>query len=329
MYKMLPFAKTIRPLHKLCRANLPTICTFGCMRVIIIIILCCTHLHAQEFDLQGHRGARGLLPENTIPAFIKAMDLGATTLEMDVVITKDRQVVVSHEAYFSSRICLDPSGQSISKSEEKAHNIYGLNYEEIAKYDCGSLGHSNYPEQENMRVTKPLLVDVIKAAERHAKGVTGFLIYYNIEIKSSPDGDNVYHPDVGTFSDLVHEVIDKYLDPQRVVIQSFDFRVLQYWHETYPDIQLAALVANTNGVNGNLKKLGFTPDIYSPYFKLVNKSMVDKLKAENIRLIPWTVNEKDDMKRMVALGVDGLITDYPNRAKEVGLTVAIPFSENK
>lgn len=276
-------------------------------------------MYMPKFDLQGHRGARGIMPENTIPAFLAALDAGVTTLELDVVITKDNQVVVSHEPWMSDEICLKPDGTAISASESKTMNIYRLTYEEIKQYDCGSKANVKFPEQKRLKAGKPLLKDVIAAVEDHIKSYTQYEVNYNIELKSTKAGDGKYHPAPAEFSDLVYRLIDQYLPWERVVIQSFDFRILQHWHANYPSVRLAALIENSKSVEASLKDLGFTPSVYSPHYKLLSEGMVKELKSKKIRVIPWTVNETDDMKRLREWGVDGLITDYPNRAAEIGL----------
>ncbi len=281
--------------------------------------------YSQDFDLQGHRGARGLLPENSIPGFIRALDLGVTTLEMDVVITADGKVLVSHEAYISANICLDSSGQNISKGDEKSLNIFQMTYEETQAYDCGTKHRTAYPEQENLRTTKPLLVDVISASEDHINSSTGYKVSYNIEIKSGPESDNIYHPEAKEFSDLVYAVIDNHLPWGRVNIQSFDTRVLRYFHKNYEHVTLAYLVERNTSVDENLNELGFIPDIYSPAFQLLNNESVNHIHDLGMKVIPWTVNKISDIERIRNLGVDGLITDYPDRAKELGLTVEIPY----
>ena len=280
-----------------------------------------------QIDIEGHRGARGLAPENSIPGFITALDLGVTTIEMDVVISRDKQVVVSHEGYFSSTICLDPEGAEIKKADQKELKIYEMDYPTIKSYDCGSKGHNGFPDQVNEQTYKPLLSDAIKAIERHVKGVTGYMINYNIEIKCFESGDNIFHPEVPEFSSLVYKVINTYLDLDRVIIQSFDFRVLRYWHEQYPDIKLAVLIEGEPSIQKNLKKLGFTPDIYSPHYSLLNKEKIQQLHSLGIKTVPWTVNKTKDMQKLVQYGVDGLITDYPDRAKELEYTVEIPYGE--
>lgn len=263
------------------------------------------------------------MPENTIPAFITALDSGVTTVEMDLAITKDGQIIVSHEPWMSSDICLDPSGNAYTKREERDFNIYEMTYEEVKQFDCGSLGNSKFPEQVKMSVTKPLLSDVIVAIEDHIKSYTRFEVDYNIEIKSGEDGDGKFHPAPAEFSDRVYKLLDEYLPLDRIVIQSFDFRVLRYWHEKYPNIRLAALVENKRSVKAHLEELGFNPNIYSPYYRNINQEKVMELHERNIKVIPWTVNEISEMLSLKGMGVDGFITDYPDRAKQYTNTLNI------
>lgn len=278
-------------------------------------------IYIPMFDLQGHRGARGLMPENTVDAFLLALDLGVTTVELDLAVTKDHQIVVSHEPWMSSTICLQPDGSEISGDEEKRFNIYQMNYEEVRRFDCGSRGNEDFPEQQKMPAAKPLLRDVIIAIEHQIKSRGSYEVDYNIEIKSSPAGDDKFHPSPEVFSDLVYNLIDQYLPLERVVIQSFDFRVLKYWHEKYPTIRLSVLIDNMRTVDYNLRTLGFHPSVYSPHFRVLTKAKVDYLKKLKIRVIPWTVNDTEDMKRMLEWNVDGFITDYPDRASALGLGI--------
>ncbi|MDT8416080.1 MAG: glycerophosphodiester phosphodiesterase [Flavobacteriaceae bacterium] len=285
-------------------------------RLILILLLMNSCQNHPVFDLQGHRGARGLLPENTWPAFEKALSLGVTTLEMDVVITKDHLVVVSHEPWFNPAICLSPDGKKLPDTDTAKVLLYALNYDEIATYDCGSLGNPRFPEQEAMKVHKPLLSDVISKAEAYTKTHGRDAVAYNIEIKSTVEGDGTEHPDVAIFSDLVYEQI-KSLPRERLTIQSFDFRVLRYFHQKYPDVRLAALVEESGTSRERIAELGFTPAIYSPEHVLLIPEEIAYLHDLNIKVIPWTVNEVADMKQLLDWGVDGLITDYPNRAVQL------------
>ena len=263
-------------------------------------------------DIQGHRGCRGLMPENTIPAFLKAMDLGVSTLECDVVITGDNQVLVSHDPYMNATFCLDSTGQPIDKPRQKEYRIFGMTMDQVRKFDCGSLFHPDFPEQAKMKVYKPLLSEMLQAAETYAreKGLTP--VRYNIEIKCSPEGDGTMHPTPEIMVERVMEVIGRSGIGNRFNIQSFDIRPLRILHEKYPDVRLAYLVANVKSVKANLDDLGFRPDIYSPYHLMVTEKTVKQCHTRGMLIIPWTVNSRKDMDKLLELGVDGIITDYPN-----------------
>lgn len=275
------------------------------------------------FDIQGHRGARGLMPENTIPAFILALDSGVTTIELDLAVTSDKRIVVSHEPWMAASICWDSSGNEIPEKEEMTHNIFKMTYEQVSRFDCGSKINERFPQQAKIKATKPLLEDVIVAVEDHIKSKTLFEVDYNIEIKSNPKGDNVFHPTPEVFSDMVYQLLNEYLPMERIVIQSFDFRVLKYWHKKYPRVRLAALVEDQKPVSSHLDQLGFQPNIYSPYYKLLTNEKVDYLHERKIKVIPWTVNEINEMMALKGMGVDGLITDYPDRAAQFWHTLNI------
>jgi glycerophosphoryl diester phosphodiesterase len=273
---------------------------------------------SQEFDIQGHRGCRGLFPENTIAAFKKAIDLGVTTLEMDVVISKDNQVVLSHEPFLSHEICWDKFGNEISENKEHSYNLYKMNYEEIKECDCGSKIHPRFKEQQKIKAIKPLLSEVIDFTENYIKtNYPNKRIQYNIETKSNPKGDDIFHPKPSVFVDLLVNVLNEKGIKDRVYIQSFDVRTLQHLHSDYSYFKTVLLVENKMSIAKNLKILGFKPDIYSPEFILLTEKKVKYLHQKNIKVIPWTINKKDDMKRIIGYGVDGIITDYPDRYFEL------------
>lgn len=282
-----------------------------------------------RFDIQGHRGARGLQPENTLPAFIAALDTGVTTLELDVVITKDKQVVLSHEPWMSSSICSDATGNAIKAKDEKKYNIYQMTYQEVKQYDCGNRGNDKFPEQVKAPAFKPLLSEIIVAVENHIKSFSRYEVDYSIEIKSEKELDGKFQPSPQEFSELVFKVIDDYLPWERIVIQSFDFRVLKYWHEKHPEVRLSALVDNLNTIDENLKNLGFTPSIYSPDYKLLSKEEVRHCHELGMRVIPWTVNDVAEMLALKNWNVNGFITDYPNRALKYKHTLEMRVPSGK
>ena len=265
-----------------------------------------------SLDIQGHRGCRGLMPENTIPAFQKALELGVTTLEMDLVISKDHQVVVSHEPYFRAGIAIDPNGNEITKEASKSHNIYEMDYENVKTYVLGTLPDSNHPNRKNVSTYKPLFLDVVALAKAYSDKHNKELPYFNIEIKSKPDYDEVYHPDIQTFTELVLDEVNKENIEAKTCIQSFDIRALEATKALSPNITTALLIENLDSPEDNLEKLSFTPDIYSCYFKMVDEHLINLCSDRGIKVIPWTVNEVTDMKAMMEIGVDGIISDYPD-----------------
>ncbi len=267
------------------------------------------------FDLQGHRGCRGLIPENTIPAFLKAIDWGVKTLELDVVVSKDSQIVVSHEPFFAAAICLTPQGDSIDPKREKKYNIYEYTAAEIRSFDCGSIGNPRFPEQQKMKTFKPTLREAIRATEAYWQKKQAKPVFYNIETKCTPEGDSIYHPKPAVFAQLLYEELKALKILERVYIQSFDVRTLQVFKKLDEEIPLVLLIENKESLRENLEKLGFTPSVYSPYYQLVTPELIKEAHEFGMKIIPWTVNEPEDMNKLRKMGIDGLITDYPNRFK--------------
>jgi len=234
------------------------------------------------------------------------------TVEMDVVISKDGKVVVSHEPWISSTICWDANNTPVP--DGKGLNIYRMNYAEVAEYDCGSQPHSDFPLQTKIATFKPLLKDVIIEVEANSAALEVEALHYNIEIKSTPESDNVFHPAPQQFVEMVLKVINQGGIHDRTIIQSFDVRALQQLKQMDASIPVALLISESDGFEQDLNKLGFTPEIYSPNHLLVSEQLVRSCHKNGIRLIPWTVNEEEDMVRLLDLGVDGIITDYPDIA---------------
>ena len=266
-----------------------------------------------QIDWQGHRGARGLLPENTVPAFIKALEFPQVkTLELDVVISKDNQVIISHEPWMSHHICTKPNGQAVTRDEGEKLLIYEMTYDEIKQYDCGIRGNELFPEQQAKALYKPSLKEMVSQVEVHCKQNNRQSPNYNIELKSQEAYYGVRVPHPAEFVELVLTEINSLNIKNRVNLQSFDLNILKEIHRQDSTISIALLIENMDTPASNLYNLGFTPDIYSPYYMLVNQEVVSFIHSKGIKLIPWTVNETETMKELVELGVDGIITDYPN-----------------
>ena len=267
-----------------------------------------------NFDYQGHRGSRGLMPENTIPAMLKAIDLGVTTLEMDVVFTKDNVAILSHEPFFSHEISTNPDGKIVDAAEEKSLNIYKMTFAQTQKYDVGTKQHTRFTKQQNRNVAKPSLSTLIDSVENYTSATNKAKIFYNIETKTKPETDKRYHPAPASFVDMLIKVIQQKKIEDRVTIQSFDRRTLQFLHKKYPAIKTALLIEATdkNSFRKQLKDLGFYPTIYSPEQSLVNPNLITECHKRNIQIIPWTVNDKKEIVKFKKMGVDGIISDYPD-----------------
>ena len=265
-----------------------------------------------KVEIHGHRGFRGLFPENTLTAFRQATKLGVDYLELDVVITKDSQVVVSHEPWFNPNTCSNPDATNVTK--HKKENLHQLNYSEIKKYDCGKRGNKKFPQQAKLSEYKPLLSEVIETMEKYTKENNLPPIKYNIEIKNNKFGDGKYHFDTKVTSTLIYNVIKKYGINERVIIQSFDTRCLREIHKIDAQLKIGLLVANFTSVKLNIGKLGFTPYSYNPAAKICKTKTIEQAHKLGCKVIVWTVNSEKEMKKFIGLGVDGIITDYPNIA---------------
>lgn len=293
--------------------------------LVVFLIFSCNQAKDKEIvkesdpvtiQVQGHRGERGYMPENSIAGFIEAIKDSVDVIEMDVVISKDRQIVVSHEPFMSSKYVSNPEGEAIEKEKEKSYNLYEMTYDSIRKFDIGKRGNIDFPEQRRMSAYKPLLTEVIDSVENFISKNNFKPVGYNIEIKSVKEGYDLTQPKPEEFVKLVMNVLEEKSISGPVNIQSFDPEILKEMHKYYPDMKLAYLVYK-EGIQKNLEELDFAPQIYSPSYQLVkNKAFVDSIKALNMELIPWTVNDTVAISKMINLNVDGIITDFPFRVKK-------------
>jgi glycerophosphoryl diester phosphodiesterase len=310
--------------------------------ILLGVLLLNTAFGQQKMDVQGHRGGMALMPENTIAAMINGIKTGVKTLELDVVISGDGKVVVSHDAYMSSDFMRKPDGSDITKEEERGMSLFKMTYDSISRFDAGSKPHPRFSSQVKMKTHKPLLSDLIDSVEAYVKANKLKPVYYNIETKISPAGDGVYNPSPDVFVKTMMSVINKKAIKSRVTIQSFDVSTLQILHKTEPKVKLSMLAFGKvnvldklktqglsaedekklkqsplfNGAGGfedDIKKLGFVPAIYSPYYTSVDAEMVAKVHAMNMLILPWTVDEEKDMASLGLLGVDGIITNSPDK----------------
>ncbi len=267
------------------------------------------------FFKTGHRGCRGLYPENTVHGFIEALKLGVNALEFDVVVSKDRQLVVSHEPYMNSEFCLKPNGTEISLEEESKFNLYKMTYAEIKTFDCGLKIHPRFPKQKKEKAYKPLLSEVIYEVEKFLNENNLSPILYDIELKSEASEYGLSQPFPDVVAALLLAFISEHKLTEKIIVRSFDPLPLHYIHTLNPLLPIALIVENNFPAKENIDLLGFLPYMYSPEFGLITEKEITYLKERSILVVPWTVNTTDEMKKMIHFGVDGLITDYPDLFK--------------
>lgn len=282
------------------------------------MISCSQNQSNNTFDLQGHRGARGLLPENTIPSFLKATEYDVDTIELDLVVTGENELLVSHEPWFNYKISSHPDGTPVTESEQMSLNIYDMTYDEIEQFDVGMRGNPDFPRQEPMKVSKPLFKDAIRAVEEHAAENNLAPLYYNIETKSEPEYYGIYVPQPAEFAKLLFDELTE-LDSEfdildRVTVQSFDPSTLIEFRKLDSEVSQAMLVFENKPVQAFIDTLGYTPEIWSPNYNLLSAETVQDLHNRNMKVIPWTVNTVNEMRVLLQMGVDGIITDYPDSA---------------
>jgi glycerophosphoryl diester phosphodiesterase len=306
------------------------------------------------FDLQGHRGARGLAPENTLPAFERALDLGVRTLELDVAITRDGVVVISHDPWLNPDIARGPDGQWLAT---RGPTIHSLTFAELQRYDVGRLKPGSAyagrnPDQVAVDGTRvPRLSDLFDLVRRRGDRWTRF----NIETKVSPLAPDETLAPEGFARALVAEIRRGGMQ-RRASIQSFDFRTLQVVQREAPEIPTVYLTVQRKALDnvcagekaGNaaiapadcgdspwtaglrLRDHGSVPKLvkaaggaaWSPDYRDLDAARVSEAHALGLRVIPWTVNEPDDIKRVLEMGVDGIITDRPDKVNGVRVNSA-------
>ena len=303
---------------------------------------------AAAFDLQGHRGARGLAPENTLPAFARALSIGVTTLELDAGVTEDGVVVVAHDRRLNPDIARGPDGRWLVG---RTRTIRELSFHELQRYDVGRLRPGSdyskrFPEQRRMDgVRIPRLDEVFELVRRAHNDEVRF----NVETKLSPlAAEETAGPD--EFARAVIQVVRANGVARRTVIQSFDWRTLALVQREAPEIGTAYLTSDadnlreaggaaspwTNGIrrgdHGSVPKMVAAAaagvragGIWSPNYRDLTEALVKEAKGLGLQVLPWTVNDPPDMERLIDWGVDGIISDYPDRLRDVMAAKRLPL----
>lgn len=257
-------------------------------------------------EVQGHRGARSLRAENTIAAFEYALKVGVDTLELDLAVTKDNILVVSHDPVLNPVICRDINGQKLKQKVV----IHSLSLKQLRKFNCSSLVNPRFPKQKIIGGQKiPTLREVFDLV-KNSKLKVAQKIEFNIETKLTP-GYPDRTPGPKKFARILVDLIKEYKWEKRVVVQSFDHRSLKAVKQLDKSIRVAALMGGAYILNWVEMAQSIPADIISPNQYWITRTSISRLQKNGIRVIPWTANTKEEWDRLIALGVDGIISDDP------------------
>ena len=297
---------------------------------------------AGAIDLQGHRGARGLAPENTLTGFRRAMTEGVSTLELDIGLTRDRAAIVHHDDALNPDIARDAAGQWLAAPVL----IHAMSRRELSRYDVGRLRPgspyaSRHPMQEARDGETIPTLDRLFAMVSSGSSATARAVRFNIETKLSPLApERTAEPEA--MAQAILRTAERHRMRDRVALQSFDWRTLSIMRRLAPEIPTIHLTARQPWLNNidprwnaglNLADHGSVPRLvkaaggrgWSPYFGDLDAADLAEARSLGLKVIVWTVNTPADIERMLDMGVDGLITDYPDLARrmilERGLTI--------
>ena len=317
------------------------------MKALAIAVLLGLTAHAHAFDLQGHRGARGLAPENTLAAFETALRIGVTTLELDLAMTKDDVLVVSHDRRLNPDHTRAPDGAFL---DAEGPPIRSLTLAELQRYDVGRLKPGtayakSFPEQRAVDGARiPTLAELFDLVKR----LGADHVRFNIETKITPTS-GADTPDPEVFAAAFAKAVREAGLASRISIQSFDWRTLMAMKRIAPEIERVCLTAealtfdtikrgepgpspwlaglDADDFGGSVPRLVAAAgcQVWSPLYRNAKADDITAAKALGLKVIPWTVNERADMERLIALGVDGLITDYPDRLRAVMAAKEMPL----
>ena len=275
-----------------------------------------------SLELQGHRGARGLAPENSLLAFNLAYLHGMTTIELDSTLTADGHLVIYHDTLTNAELCRSSTGASLPRRP-----ILKMTLREVQALDCGSLSHPRFPKQIREVVHPPTLVDVISL-----ESAWGSRVLYNLEIKTdSTHSVQHKHQAIEALRREVGKVALKYPSIwSRLTLQSFDFDILRLAKLALPRLRRSVLLEPEvdrsvqpphviRSVDGKEveEALKLDVQVISPYHEVLTESMIEGAHRRGLKVIPWTVNDSNRMRQLIVLGVDGIISDYPDRLAKV------------
>jgi glycerophosphoryl diester phosphodiesterase len=259
-----------------------------------------------SIDVEGHRGARAVRPENTLPAFRYALEVGVDTLEMDLHATKDGVLVVSHDPLISRELCLDERGKPV----ERDIPIRSLKLMELKAFDCGSLPNRRFPDQVlQPKSTIPTFEEVLRTVQVSTTPAAR-KVRFNVEMKSDPAHPD-WVPPPKKFAEMVIKAVKKRGFLFRTTLQSFDYRTLEAARELEPGVSLSVLVEDRPKELLSEIADRYKAKTVSPNHEWLTKDDVEDAHNFGLRVIPWTANSQADWDKLIEFGVDGIITDDP------------------
>lgn len=266
-------------------------------------------MERQEIFLQGHRGCRGYYPENSLSAFKHAISLGVDAIELDVVISQDKKVIIAHEPYMPADLCLTPDDKRISAAEEKSYNLYKMSAAEIARWSYGTLEYEKFPQQKKVKSHRLELAEMMRLLD---ETTLDYHPQLTIELKSHPNGDDLFHPKPNQYAAMILQAIDQLPEHWPVALQSFDLRIIKALDALQSPFPLIVLNDNKKlEIEDICDDLKFVPEGYGLHHTLIDEETVEACLSLGVELSAWTVNDLKETERLFGLGVRNIITDYP------------------
>lgn len=276
---------------------------------IILTILVSMELHGQHdaTKIYGHRGCRGLFPENTLEGFEHAINLGVDGIEWDVVVSKNKELIISHEPYLDGGYCLDKDGTEISVNDGKKINFYELSSAEIQRFDCGSKEYTKYPEQKKLKTHKPTVQEAFNYLDLSKTTIL-------FEVKSEEADYGSFQPSPDEYAEIIAAEIEGFEFKNNIIFMCFDPMLLEALHDLLPGYRYVYLTYKPfTSVKKFLKDISFQPYALGMYHRTIRKKDIKQLHELQVNVFAWTVNTSQQAEKLKKYNIDGIITDYPDR----------------
>ena len=270
--------------------------------ILLSLLLSSLIMGQGEYKIFGHRGCRGIYPENTIEGFKKAISFGVDGIELDVVVNKNQELVISHESYIDTNYCLT------NKLYDERLNIYKMNITEIQKIDCGSKFVKEFPNQLKVKERKP----TFKEFKKELNEYNGDILF---EIKCEYNLVNEYFPEYENYAKIIFKETrySKHLD--KIYFMSFNYKILNELFKIMPNSKYIYLSSNKE-FEKQMKLLNFEPFGVGIDFNIISQKIIDLVHNKKQVIYGWTINDEENSKSLTSMGLDGVITDYPNIIKK-------------